>query len=271
MEISVPQVSTKHGFLEYAITDSSSRWRKPTETILFHHGVGIDMDIWIDWLPHLSNNFRCVRFDMRGCGRSSIPPDGQRWSMEEMMSDVLAVADAAGADKFHLIGESIGGTISLYTALNASNRITTVTALSTGHRGNFINQVGSWRNTVEQEGFSAWTTKMMEHRFYAGAVGSDVYQWFSKTQANSSPEATLALGELLMAQDLSQDLNKLKKPVLLIHPDSSPFLPVSMSAEIHSLLPNSQLMVIPHAKHAIACSHAKEGAEAFLNFIDCYN
>ena len=107
--------------------------------ILFHHGVGIDMDIWIDWLPHLSKNFRCVRFDMRGCGKSSIPPDGQEWSMEEMMSDVLAVANAVNADKFHLIGESIGGTISLYTALNASNRITTVTALSTGHRGNHIN------------------------------------------------------------------------------------------------------------------------------------
>ena len=72
-----------------------------------------------------------------------------------------------------------------------------------------------------------------------------------------------------MAQDLSQDLNQLETPVLLIHPDSSPFL-VSMSAEIHSLLPNSQLMVIPHAKHAIACSHANEG-EAFLNFIDSNN
>ena len=213
----MPQVSTKHGFLEYSITDSVSRWRKPKETILFHHGVGIDMDIWIDWLPYLSKNFRCVRFDMRGCGKSSIPPNGQEWSMEEMMSDVLALADAVNADKFHLIGESIGGTISLYTALNASNRIITVTALSTGHRGNHINQVGSWRNTVEQEGFSSWTKKMMEHRFYPGAVKDEVYQWFSKTQADSSPEVTLALGELLMAQDLSQDLNQLKTPVLLIH------------------------------------------------------
>ena len=109
---------------------------------------------------------------------------------------------------------------------------------------------------------------MMEHRFYPDAVGHEVYQWFSKTQANSSPEATLALGELLMAQDLSQGLNQLETPVLLIHPDSSPFLPVSMSAEIHSLLPNSQLMVIPRGKHPIAFSRANEGAEAFLNFID---
>ena len=178
------------------------------------------------------------------------------------MSDVLALADAVGAYKFHLISDSIGGMISL-SALNASNRITTVTALSTGHRGNYINQVGGWRETFEQERFSASTTKMMEHRFYPGAVGDEVYQWFSEIQANSSPEATLALGELLMAQDLSQDLNRVETPVLLIHPDASPFLSVTISAEIHSLLPDSQLMVILPAKHAIACSHAKEGAKTF--------
>ena len=95
----MPQVSTKHGFLDIQLR-FRFRWRKPKETILFHHGVGIDMDIWIDWLPYLSKNFRCVRFDMRGCGRSSIPPNGQEWNMDEMMSDVLALADAVNADKF---------------------------------------------------------------------------------------------------------------------------------------------------------------------------
>ena len=184
------------------------------------------------------------------------------------MSDVLAVADAVGTEKFHLIGESIGGTISLYTALHAADRVKTVTALSTGHRGQEINQVGSWRNTIEQDGFAAWSGKMMEHRFYPSAVSNDVYRWFSKTQANSSPHSTVGLGELLMSLDLSEDLIRLRHPVLLIHPDSSPFLPVSMSAEIHSLLPNSELMVIPHAKHAIACSHAKEAAYAFLTFVN---
>ncbi|MBH67737.1 MAG: hypothetical protein CMM58_05230 [Rhodospirillaceae bacterium] len=263
----MPKIHTEHGSLEYEIADASPRSRSPRETVLFHHGVGIDMDIWAGWLPYLSKQFRCVRFDMRGCGRSTIPPENKTWTMEDMMSDVLAVADAAGAEKFHLIGESIGGTISLYTALNAAGRVKTVTALSTGHQGKNINQVGSWRNTVEREGFAAWSGKMMEHRFYPGAVSDEVYRWFSKIQANSNPHSTLELGELLMSQDLSEDLIRLSHPVLLIHPDSSPFLPVSMCAEIHSLLPNSELMVIPHAKHAIACSHAKEAAHAFLTFV----
>ena len=263
----MPTVNTPHGNLSYEIADASPRWREPQETILFHHGVGIDMDIWIDWLPFLSSDFRCVRFDMRGCGRSDTPSAGHSWSMDGMMADVLAVADTIDADRFHLIGESIGGTISLYTALNAPERILSVTALSTGHRGNYINHVGSWRAMVEKEGFAVWTERMMEHRFYSGAVNEDIYEWFAKTQANSSPETTVALGELLMAQDLSDDLDKVNCPVLLIHPDASPFLPVTMSAEIHSLLPNSEMMVIPHAKHAIACSHATEGAVAFMDFV----
>ena len=262
----MPTIETLSGNLAYEVADTSPRWREPQETILFHHGVGIDMDIWIDWLSFLSGDFRCVRFDMRGCGRSDVPPDDFQWSMDGMMQDALAVANAVEADRFHIIGESIGGTISLYTALNAPERILSVTALATGHRGNYINHVGNWRETVEADGFDAWTERMMEHRFYPGAVDEDVYDWFAETQANASPSTTLALGELLMGQDLSRDLDKLNCPVLLIHPDSSPFLPVTMSAEIHSLLPNSEMMVIPHAKHAIACSHATEGALAFMNF-----
>ncbi|MEC9186161.1 MAG: alpha/beta hydrolase [Pseudomonadota bacterium] len=263
----MPTIETSAGPLAYDVTDLSPNWREPQETILFHHGVGIDMDIWSDWLPVLATEFRCVRFDMRGCGRSSIPQTDQQWTMDAMMADLLAVADAAEADRFHLIGESIGGTISLYTAINAPDRILSVTALSTGHRGNYIQQVGGWREMVEKDGFAVWTEKMMEHRFYPGAVDEDIYDWFAETQADSSPETTLALGEMLMAQDLSGELEKINCPVLLIHPDSSPFLPVTISAEIHSLLPNSEMMVIPHAKHAIACSHATEGSIAFLDFL----
>ena len=263
----MPTVETTNGAIAYDVTDTSPRWREPQETILFHHGVGIDMDIWTDWLPFLSGDFRCVRFDMRGCGRSDVPSADHNWTMDEMMGDILAVADAAGAERFHLIGESIGGTISLYTALNTPDRVLSVTALSTGHRGNYIQQVGAWREMVEREGFATWTERMMEHRFFPGAVPEEVYEWFAETQAGSSPETTLALGELLMAQDLSGALENIHCPVLLIPPDSSPFLPVSMSAEIHSLIPNSEMMVIPHAKHAIACSHATEGALAFLDFV----
>lgn len=263
----MPVAETAFGPICYEIADLTPRWVDAPETVIFHHGVGTDMDIWSDWLPMVATDFRCVRLDMRGFGRSHIPPKDHAWSMDGLMGDLLAVADATGSERFHLIGESIGGTISLYTAIHAGDRVRSVTALSTGHRGNYIQRVADWRRFVEANGIAAWSDQMMEHRFYPGAVPEEIRDWFAETQAASDADAILNLGELLMKQDLSADLAKIACPVLLIHPDSSPFLPVSMSAELHALLPNSEMMVIPHAKHGIACSHAAEGAFAFLDFV----
>lgn len=263
----MPIVETASGPLAYEVTDVSPRWYEPADTILFHHGIGTDMDIWAEWLPALAGDFRCVRLDMRGCGHSPVPGEGHDWSMAGLMEDVLAVADAVGAERFHLVGESIGGTICLFAARHAADRVESVTALSTGHRGGNIQQVGAWREMIESQGFQAWSDQMMEHRFYPDAVDDSVREWFAETQAASDADTTIALGELLVAQDLTNDLRGITCPVLLIHPDASPFLPVSISAEIHELLPNSRMMVIPGARHAIACSHAADCAMAFLEFV----
>ena len=114
----MPTIETPTGPIAYEVADLSPHWREPQETILFHHGVGIDMDIWAEWLPFLSTDLRCVRFDMRGCGRSTVPPVDHSWTMDGMMADLLAVADATNTDRFHLIGESVGGTISLLSLIH---------------------------------------------------------------------------------------------------------------------------------------------------------
>ena len=67
----MPTVDTPTGPIAYGITSIAPDWRAPEETIIFHHGVGTDRDIWADWLPILATEFRCVRIDMRGCGQSA--------------------------------------------------------------------------------------------------------------------------------------------------------------------------------------------------------
>jgi len=62
---------------------------------------------------------------MRGYGRSHIPAPAAKWSLDLLSSDVLAVADAARAEKMHLVGESIGGTIALYCAIKNPGRVAT--------------------------------------------------------------------------------------------------------------------------------------------------
>ena len=72
---------------------------------------------------------------MRGCGRSDIPAADFAWSLDLLVEDLFAVADAAGLKQFHLVGESIGGTVALAAALARPERIATLTVSNGAHLG----------------------------------------------------------------------------------------------------------------------------------------
>jgi len=112
----MPLATTGQGSLFYEIVDQVAPWGERREAILFHHGIGASAAIWTGWFPALQEAHRLVTFDMRGYGRSHIPAADFAWSLDLLVDDLFAVADAAGLQRFHLVGESIGGTV----ARNAS-------------------------------------------------------------------------------------------------------------------------------------------------------
>jgi 3-oxoadipate enol-lactonase len=99
----MPFAHTDAGTLHYEVCDVVPPWVPDPQTIVFHHGVAASLDIWAGWLPVLATHYRLVRFDMRGFGGSYVPPAGFAWSFERLVEDLLAVADAAAAPRFHLV------------------------------------------------------------------------------------------------------------------------------------------------------------------------
>ena len=69
-------------------------------------------------------------------------PDANfNWSLGLMVEDMFAVADAAGLERFHLVGESIGGTVALAAAIARPDRIATLTVSNGAHLGATIGRV----------------------------------------------------------------------------------------------------------------------------------
>ena len=102
----MPFLETSAGALHYTVIDAAAPWEASArETIVFCHGVATNADMWSAWLPALVQRYRVVRFDTRGFGRSALPPTGFAWTLEALGDDILAVADAARAERFHLVGE----------------------------------------------------------------------------------------------------------------------------------------------------------------------
>lgn len=263
----MPMLERPGGAIWYEITDLTPPWIETPPTILFHHGVGINARTWNGWLPALADRYRLVRMDMRGCGQSSVPAPGFTWSMDLLAADALAVAQAAGAQQFHWVGESIGGTIGLYVATRSPAALLSLTACSTSHRGAGINRVKEWRAFIDQHGMAAWSAMMMPHRLRRADVSEEAYRWFEQEQAAASASVTLDLADLLIGTDLAPLLPSIAQPTLLLAPGESPFVPLSVMREIHALIPDSEVQSFPGVRHALAFSHGAACSRALRSFL----
>jgi 3-oxoadipate enol-lactonase len=89
--------------------------------LLLIQGLGYTADMWFRVLSGLSEQRRTIRFDNRGVGRSNVPPTP--WSIEEMAADAVEVLDAAGSERAHVLGVSMGGLIAQELALRYPDRV----------------------------------------------------------------------------------------------------------------------------------------------------
>jgi len=263
----MPTLDCNGGPLDYDVIDITPPWVKEPETVLFCHGVATDRDIWAGWLPGLTDRFRVVRFDTRGFGRSHVPGLAFDWSMDLLADDILSIAEATDSGRFHLVGESLGGTVSLYLASRNPQAIRSVTAVSTSHRGGSIRKAKAWRDFVAANGMEGWSNDMMTDRFFPDAIPDEVWEWFHGVQCATSADSLLDLADLLIGSDYTGALEKIEVPALLLSPDSSPFVSTEITADIHRLIPTSQIQVFPGARHGLACSHGVECSFALLDFL----
>ena len=114
-----------------------------------HHGVALNGDAWIDWLPSLlTADYRVIRLDMRGFGRSNPAPRGYGWSIANFFADLDAVLSAEHVERFHFVGEFIGGLVGLAYAARRPERLLSGAFLSTPFDGKRVKVVDQWRAAI---------------------------------------------------------------------------------------------------------------------------
>jgi pimeloyl-ACP methyl ester carboxylesterase len=253
--------------LAWSLIDLTPPWMTTPGTIVMHHGIGANRDIFAGWLPALVQTHRILRFDMRGHGDSARPNAAVPIDMDRLSDDLFAVMDAAGVERAHLVGESIGGTIALNAALRTPERVQTLTVSNGAHLGAPIQSVAGWHQMIREKGMAGWSAFMMRSRFHDGAISSEAWRWFEAQQATACPDTVLRMLQALVGTDLAAKLPALRPPLLLLHPDGSPFIPVPVMADFRDLVPGARLHVIGHARHGLPFSHATTCAGLLANVI----
>lgn len=101
--------------------------------IVFLHAFPLDASQWDHQVAALSGRFRCVRPDYWGCGSSPVAPDGDP-SLDAYATAVLAALDAAGIDRFHAVGSSMGGYVMFALQRLAPDRLMSLVLANTRAR-----------------------------------------------------------------------------------------------------------------------------------------
>jgi pimeloyl-ACP methyl ester carboxylesterase len=261
------QINTKTGALHYDVCNIVGDWVEDPQTIIFHHGIGANTHIWAGWLPVLASQYRLVRFDMRGFGESSVPPANYLWSFDGLVDDLMQIADAVNAPRFHLVGESIGGTAALSAALKFPQRVRSLTLSNAAARGGLVSNVKGWREIVAQGGQREWARQMMQWRFHPDALDARLHAWYTCVHETCSFDATVGLADLLLNADLTPRLGDIRVPTLLLCPEASPFIPLEVMASMRTAITGAELQAFAHSKHGLPLSHGRACAQATLDFL----
>jgi len=138
----VPHVYT-NGIVTF-YEDARPQGRVDVPAVVLIHGYSVDLRLWDDTVPALLEaGFRVIRYDVRGHGRSLVPPRGydfptyasdlaellDRLNVDRPISEELAVKDA------HLVGLSMGGGIALQFALEQPQRVRSLTLVDSALPG----------------------------------------------------------------------------------------------------------------------------------------
>jgi pimeloyl-ACP methyl ester carboxylesterase len=104
------------------------------EPVLLLHGFPQTAACWTRLAEALAGaGYRILAPDQRGYSPGARPPAVRDYRMPELVADALALADLAGAGRFHLVGHDWGAVVAWHLAARHPGRVATLTAVSTPH------------------------------------------------------------------------------------------------------------------------------------------
>lgn len=246
-------------------------------------GEGPSLVMLPGWLCHLEESWahpaaasararfaaahRFVWYDRLGCGLSD--REGFEPSLENDVSQLAAVLDAAGIERAHLIGYSFGAPPAALFAARYPERVDRLVFYAAFARGTAL-------TTLEQHEALKQLIRMdwgLGSRALASVLvpnaSSQDLRWFDRFQRKAtSAETAVQLLDHVWDMDVRDVLPRVRARTLVLHNRDDRAVPLSAGEEIAALVPGAELSVLDGNEHDPFIRDAGSVVEAILAFVD---
>jgi pimeloyl-ACP methyl ester carboxylesterase/DNA-binding CsgD family transcriptional regulator len=225
---------------------------------LTHLEYDWDSPVWRHWIQFLSAHFRFVRYDERGCGMTDWEVGDL--SFDRWVADLEAVADAAEARQFVLLGISQGAATCVAYAAKHPERVSRLVLYGGYARGAAVRGT-----SAEAREFGAivelarlgWGRDhaafrhLFTSRFMPDATEQQV-EWFSDLcRKTTSPEIAGELLERRSRLDVSALLPHVTMPTLVLHARNDLVVPLAEGRLIAARIPSAQFVELDSRNHIL--------------------
>jgi 3-oxoadipate enol-lactonase len=219
--------------------------------ITMSNSLASNLSMWDPQMSVLASRYRILRYDTRGHGGTDAPPGP--YSLDELTEDVRALVQALGITRTHFIGLSMGGMIGQIMALKYPQLLQSVVLCDTMSRVP-TEAKPLWDDrihTAETQGMeplveptlARWFTEPFRQQ------GSPVLDRVRTMIRTTPPQGYAGCCHAIAALNLTEHLQAISLPTLIIVGEDDPGTPVAASRVIHEQIKGSELVILKSAAH----------------------
>ncbi len=215
--------------------------------------------VWRHWFRELGNHFTVIRYDARGNGLSDW--NAEDLSFPALVADLEAVVEAAGLDRFSLLGISQGGSVAIEYSVRHPERVDRMVLYGAYSRG--------WGKRTEDAGESVrkkalfalvetgWGQDNPAFRqaftsMYIPGGSREQMDWWNELQRiTTSPANARRLMVELSQIDVVARLPMVSVPTMVAHCYHDAAVPFFMGRELAAGIPNAKFVSLSGANHIL--------------------
>jgi serine/threonine protein kinase/alpha-beta hydrolase superfamily lysophospholipase len=233
--------------------------------------------VWRHWLIELSARNTLIRYDERGNGLSDRELDDL--SFEAWVSDLEAVVDACGVERFPLLGISQGGAVAITYAVRHPEKVSRLILYGSFALG-WRKRNPSPQQAVEGEmllqlmsvgwGSNTPAFRQVFANLMMPDATPDQMRWFTDLQhAASTPDVAVRLRRTSYDIDVAELAPQIRVPTLILHARGDAAVPISQGRLLAELIPGARFVPLDSRNHILiedepAWRHFQSELRAFL-------